>query len=477
MMHPEKVGPYEILKVLGKGSMGTVFQAHDPRFDRVVALKTISQESLDVNGEGYMARFIQEAKAAGRLNHPGIVTVHDFSQGEGDTMPYLAMEYVEGTTLDDMLQDEILLPAEQVAAYIRDLADALGHAHDRGVVHRDLKPANIILTNQGQIKLMDFGIARMDASEITHHGQLVGTPSYMSPEQIKGEKIDGRADIFGLGVLFYYLLSGSKPFSGQDVSSVLYKISHSDYLLVSQRKPELPESLDAILSKMLAKDPVERYADCHALADDLDTFLNTPQDPEATQPTGMDPLAEEKPQPFPLKLLFLFVVLLGAAGLLLWQDLKAPTEELPVIRANGGEEPKPNIPGPVPPSPSAGETDEPVQPAEEQQPEMLSIPVQFKLEHRLTQGSFYLISGKDILFSRKLDRKKSQVFNLDTLSFKVDLPEGSHSLQARLVFPNREQPVDANFQVEVKEEAPASVFLKYAKVRRKFEISGKGVKG
>jgi len=266
-----KIGRYRILGELGRGAMGVVYKAEDPNLDRVVALKTII---LDEDAEGraeYHKRFMLEAKAAGKLSHPNIVTTFDCGEHEGIT--YLAMEYLEGTDLRTRLIKDGVTPAEALGI-ARQVAEGLAYAHQRGVVHRDIKPGNIMLNARGEAKIMDFGLARMRAADHkTSTGMVLGTPRYMSPEQISGEPVDQRSDIFSLGIVLYEMITGTRLFSGEDMHQVQHSITQFEAVPPSRLVPGLPAMLDFVVARALKKDPAVRYQDADELAADLVTCL------------------------------------------------------------------------------------------------------------------------------------------------------------------------------------------------------------
>ncbi len=265
-MQVESLGRYVIEKELGRGAMGRVFLAHDPQIDRRVAIKTIQIFSTLPESERVSARerFLREARSAGKLLHPGIVTIFDV--GEAGGVPYLAMEFVEGTTLDAFCREDTLLPVPDVVELIAVAAEALAFAHSRGIVHRDIKPANLMRVGTRAVKIMDFGLAKSPTTSMTHDGALLGTPNYMSPEQVRGEALDGRADLFALGVVCYEMLTGVKPFGGDSISSVLYRIVHEPPKDSSLRLDRVPASLSAFLTRALAKSPEARFPDGAAFA-------------------------------------------------------------------------------------------------------------------------------------------------------------------------------------------------------------------
>jgi len=259
-MEPHRLGRYVIERVLGRGAMGVVYLARDPVIGRRVALKTLKAPADAEDAEEFRQRFLREAQAAGILTHPGIVTVHDAGVDEQSGLSFIAMEYIEGKSLRELAKSGHSFAYSDVARIGATLANALDYAHSKGVVHRDIKPANVILTPQGSAKITDFGVARLESSNLTTAGQFIGTPNYMSPEQITGGKIDGRSDLFSLGVVLFELLTGSRPFAGANLTEVTYKIVHEPPPIPSQLRPGLPPSFNPIILKLLEKNPDNRYS-------------------------------------------------------------------------------------------------------------------------------------------------------------------------------------------------------------------------
>ena len=275
---PRRLGRYEIVQELGRGAMGAVYKARDPQIDRTVAIKVIligghASEAL----EEYLQRFRREAQTAGRMSHPGIVTIYDVAEDE-DGQPYLVMEFVEGTSLDKLLaanrpgQPDAEWRLRQLLGIAVQVAEALDYAHRRDVIHRDIKPANILVTPEGWAKIADFGVAKMVGTSMTHSGMIVGTPAFMSPEQITGGTVDGRSDIFSFGILLFWMCTGNRPFPGDNITEVAYKVVHVPSPPARELNAELPPELEAILSRCLAKKPEERYQRARELAVDLEAL-------------------------------------------------------------------------------------------------------------------------------------------------------------------------------------------------------------
>jgi hypothetical protein len=269
-MTPERIGRYEILEEVGHGAMGTVYRARDPLLDRALALKTVSIDFEGDEFESFERRFYREARSAGRLSHPNIVTIHDV--GKSDGVAYIAMEFLQGRSLRVMLDLGVVFPPDRIADIGAQVADALAFAHDSGVVHRDIKPANIMVLDRGAIKLMDFGIALLPTGSATLTGQVFGSPKYMSPEQIVGHPVDGRSDVFSLGAVLYELLTGFAPFYGGNLDDVLYQVINETPAAPSSRNKRVPEAFDFIVGKAMAKHPDGRYPDARALAADLRAY-------------------------------------------------------------------------------------------------------------------------------------------------------------------------------------------------------------
>ena len=264
---PVKFGRFQVIDELGRGAMGVVYRANDSALGRTVAIKTIALTGSPAERDIHEARFLQEARAAGSIGHPSIITIYDVGR-EGDTA-FIAMELLEGRDLRDLIRGVSLMPSRSVAIAAA-VADGLAYAHERGVVHRDIKPGNIMVLPDGRVKIMDFGIARLHEPTVkTQTGVLLGSPQYMAPEQIVGQPFDHRADIFSLGLVLYEMLTGVKPFQGEDIPELMFKVANMPATPPSHIAPDLPPVIDYIVARALKKKADERYASAAELAKDL----------------------------------------------------------------------------------------------------------------------------------------------------------------------------------------------------------------
>lgn len=265
MADPHKLGKYEIRGELGHGAMGVVYQAFDPDIERRVAIKTIRTDLYDGTSlDAILQRFEREAKAAGRLNHPNIVTIYDYGRA-GDSA-FIVMEFVDGKPLSALFEQHTHFMLGDAVRIVSQILGALGHAHQNGVIHRDIKPANILVLPTGDIKVTDFGIARLESSTLTQTGSRLGTPLCMSPEQFLGKEVDRRTDIFSTGVILYELLTGERPFPGSSLTTIMHQVLKVEPPLPTELNLTLPPALDAVVRKAIAKRPEERYADAEQFA-------------------------------------------------------------------------------------------------------------------------------------------------------------------------------------------------------------------
>ncbi|MFN7000127.1 MAG: protein kinase domain-containing protein, partial [Elioraea tepidiphila] len=279
-MEGQTLGKYQILSAIGRGAAGTVWRAIDPVIERTVAIKTIKLDDAgDAETAEEIARFKREAQAAGRLSHPNVVQIYDY--GEQGGLAYLVMEYIEGGSLKGLIDKGERLPLKEIARVMDELLAALGHAHEKGIVHRDIKPANIMLTKAGQVKVTDFGIARIESSTMTQAGTVLGTPAYMSPEQFRGEPVDLRTDLYSAGVVLYQLLTGDRPFEGT-FSAIMHKALNVEPPKPSEISVSVAPALDAVVARAMAKRPQARFASAAefraALAEAVRRFASAAMD-------------------------------------------------------------------------------------------------------------------------------------------------------------------------------------------------------
>jgi serine/threonine protein kinase len=276
------IGRYRIEALLGTGAMGEVYRAHDPAIDRLVAIKVVRPELVaGSGGEQLLERFRREARAAGRRFHPNIVAIWDF--GDDNGTPFLVMELVEGQSLDQLIKSSGTLPPVRSVSIITQVLSALGFAHTNGIVHRDIKPSNVMVLPGDQVKVADFGIARLEASEFTIVGDLLGTPAYMAPEQLSGGPIDHRTDLFATGVILFEMLTGVKPFRGKSITEIISFMEKRGPEDIRALNPAVPEAMKRVIAKSVAFDPAERYADAAAFSKAVaDAMPGLPGEPQLT---------------------------------------------------------------------------------------------------------------------------------------------------------------------------------------------------
>jgi eukaryotic-like serine/threonine-protein kinase len=432
---PARLGRYEIRSEIGRGMMGVVYEAHDPALGRVVALKTIQVAFAVSESERaiFEQRFITEARLAAALTHPNIVVVHDVGRDEATGTPYIALEYLKGKPLSDLVPPP--LEWREALRITARLADALQLAHSHGIVHRDIKPGNVMLLPNGQPKIMDFGIARAPSSQLTAAGEFFGTPSYMSPEQAAGDDLDGRSDLFSLGAVLYLLVSGERAFDAKSVPGILAKVERENPPPPSTFAAGVPAAVDAMVARLIAKRPKDRYADGKQLAEDIEDILagrsprhfsgapTLPKPDPGTAGTARLGAPGRARAPLQAETLLgwaaLAVALVVAGGLLL-QGHWAPATRSP-SRAAGSPAPD-ATPAPTPtPAPTTTTTLPPVQPAS----------LTLSVEHNVGDGSLRLLIDGRILAERHLEgeeTKKALFFkgHKGSLVATVDVPPGDH---------------------------------------------------
>ena len=286
MSSAKKLGKYELRREIGKGAMGVVYEAYDPFIQRTVAVKTIQKSLVDpAEMDEAFARFRREAQAAGRLTHPKIISIYDY--GEDGDLAYIAMEYVDGSELKEHLDAGAKLSVADCVRIMLQVLDALEYSHQRGVIHRDIKPANIMLTADNRIKIADFGIAKIDASHLTQAGMVLGTPTYMSPEQFMGKEVDGRSDLYSAGVTLYQMLTGERPFTGSPIT-IMNKVMHQLPVPPSHHNPQVTPALDLVVMRSLAKSADERFQNAaefmQALKQALPQRVSAPAISDSTLP-------------------------------------------------------------------------------------------------------------------------------------------------------------------------------------------------
>ncbi len=312
-------GRYQVIKELGRGSMGVVYQAHDPNLDLTVALKVLRQDRVD--STAFTKRFLREAKALGRLDHPNIIRVYNVDEAEGNV--YIAMEFIEGESLDKVMEHKKFTTDEVIELGIT-IADTLNHAHEKGIVHRDIKPSNILVRSDGRIKITDFGIAHLDdptASIQTQAGEILGTPAYMSPEQVLSRPVDGRSDLFSAGIILYELSAGKRPFGGDSLAAIFNSITQNDPPPLKEVIPALPEGLSLIITKCLQRNPDDRFKTGQALAE----ALKRRSEKVETATIHMAPAEQNKPKKIGL-LVFTAIVIIIAVGLAFFFFMKPKSE-------------------------------------------------------------------------------------------------------------------------------------------------------
>jgi hypothetical protein len=451
---PARIGRYEVLRELGRGAMGVVFAAHDPLLGREVALKTI-RLGFTVSAEErarFEQRFFSEARAAARLQHPSIVVVHDVGQDETSGDLFIALEYLRGQTLAERVDTGGPLPWPEALAVVQRLARALHHAHGNGIVHRDVKPDNVMLLESGEPKLMDFGIARVETAQLTVAGQVFGTPRYMSPEQALGQPTDARSDIFALGSVAYYLLTGAHAFGAPTIPLVINQVVQHDPSPPSTLAPSVPPAVEAVVSHMLAKRPDDRYPTAQAVAEDIEDVLA--HRPPRHAP-GRDWAAEDAGSPLLALLEEPSAEATRVAGAGAVAHAPAPARGprpwmvgtvlgvgvlVAAAWALRGTDPADSPDGPVKVATRPAEATSPAPQASPPEPSPLAegyARVRFKLDHSLRRGQLEISVDGDVVYESDLEGRTTRKLRViktsrGRLEADVDVPAGERTIRVEV---------------------------------------------
>jgi len=453
------LGRYRIKAEIGRGAMGVVYRAFDPKIHRTVAIKTISLAGQDAGHEKeYRERFAQEAQAAGRLSHPGIVTIFDAAEDSETHEPYLVMEYVAGKSLSKILSEaNDKLPLNAAVQFAQEIAEALDCAHSQGVIHRDIKPANILVTEDGHAKIADFGVARLNQELVTQTGMVVGSPAYMAPEQMVGKPADARSDLFSVGVILYSMITGFRPFQGNSAQTVCFKVMNVEPVPVTTFQHEVPPELDAIISRAIAKDPEDRYQSGAEFSRDLQRFRESDHSlAEATsffarvirkdmsRGGSLKPRLEQERRLGIRAALFIVVF---AAAVLAWRVSQIHTAPLPPeiiaeLRSAPIHPAKPAPPVSVPsPAKPARKTHSAKKPVEDSTPEPVieSSKVQVEIQHHFNGAKASVWLDDELVFDQDLRDADSRHPLLRAVEMNqiasFQFAPGKHYLQVRVVSP------------------------------------------
>ncbi|UCF80443.1 MAG: serine/threonine protein kinase [Acidobacteriota bacterium] len=461
----KKFGRYKVMRLLGEGAMGGVFEARDPVIGRTVALKVIRPELLA--SEEHRARFFREAQAAGKLSHPHIVTLYDMGKDTATGANFLSMEHLPGGSLRDRMKKGKPMPAEEAASYAASLLEALEHAHEHGIVHRDVKPENLLFSSKGTLKLADFGIARPEASHLTQTGEILGTPYYMAPEQILGKPTDGRADLFAAGVILYEMLSGRKPFEGENIPSIAHAICYDEPPPLHATAPDVPEALSSTVTRLLEKNPKKRFAKASKARQALLAS------PSSKKPSRKPSKRKAQAGVVKRRLLRMLpwgaallagLALFGAAGYLTWkgaqkvvqavsstdEGMASRAEEAPPAKKPLAEKKKSAADGWFSLGVGKSET------------------VRFELVHYLSDGELALYIDGDLVFRKSFEgSKKFGVPQRSVVAEDFKVKPGKHSIRVRIEGGKRYSETTMETEVRKNETRTLRAYLS----RLKFELT------
>jgi serine/threonine protein kinase len=472
------LGRYRIEAEIGRGAMGVVYRGFDPQIDRTVAIKTISLAGQDPEAEQqFRERFSQEARAAGRLSHPGIVTIYDAAEDPETHEPYIVMEYIPGEPLSKILAEtDGKLPLSAALQFAQEIAEALDYAHSQGVIHRDIKPANILVTEDGHAKIADFGVARLNQELVSQQGGIVGSPAYMAPEQMSEGEADARSDLFSLGVILYSMITGFRPFQGNSAQTVCFKVMNVEPVPVTSFQTDVPPELDALIARAIAKDPNERYQSGAQMARDIQAFRQT--DVSLSEETAFFArvvrrnlgLPGQKPPTgwkFSQSLAVAAVAVAIATSVFAWRESHirksaqivqppANVTQTAVAQNQQNSPPQP-IPKVRPRKSTVKKTAKPAatapSPAPTAAPDPLSAKVDVEIEHHFAAGKASIWLDDQLIYERNLHgaSQRHPLFRAvemhQVTSFQISA--GKHQLQIRVVSPNsydQIETVDAELQ-------------------------------
>ncbi len=490
---PEQIGRYQIVSEIGRGAMGRVFLALDPVIERQVALKVMAPQNEFESKEWAEARerFLLEARAAGRIKHPGVVTIFDADRDRETDTAYIAMEFIEGQSLSELLKTCSPLPPAQALPLIEQVALALHAAHEGDLVHRDVKPANILIDKKGVAKLTDFGITKFRAHDLTAAGKVLGSPSYMSPEQVRGEEIDGRADLFALGVVLYECLTGALPFEGESLATVTYNILEVDPLSSDEIRISLGSELVEIIRRSIQKNPAKRFQSGYEFAQAIRaTHANSPS---PTGPQGTQMLAagsvgqarsttgQQRAHVAPASnasskrlawLLGLVVVVTLAVGIPRYRTQTPGSNQAPEATFNStvGEVPVPGTQSPTAGGVATADTDSVSQSAE-----VANSSLTIRYKNRLKAGRISIWVDGERVWSRALSLRGGFLKRTsgDAIVGTIPMMAGKHTIEVRITGAERKVDVGKKIEAIFRENTPRTLQIGLLPAVKNLKLSWK----